>query len=497
MRTSGILLPISSLPSKYGIGCFSKEAYNFVDKLVKSGQTYWQILPLGMTSYGDSPYQSFSTFAGNPYFIDLEQLIKDGLLTKEDCEVEDFGDNQRYIDYGKMYYARYKVLKKAFENAKLDTDNDFENYCKTENYWLDDFSLFMAIKSYFGGKSFMNWDKDLQKREPKKIFEFKEKLKEDINFHKFLQYKFNSQWLKLKAYANDNGIKIIGDLPIYVSLDSSDVWASPELFQFDKNGNPTAVAGCPPDDFALTGQLWGNPLYNWEKHEETGFEWWITRMKQCDALYDVVRIDHFRGFDEYYSIPYSHPTAEFGTWEKGPGFKLFKAIQKKLGKTQVIAEDLGFITPSVRKLVRDCGYPGMKILEFAFYGGPDSENLPHNYTNDCIVYTGTHDNETLIGWYDGLGEKERKFASQYIGKKLGKNLNWDMIRTAMNSVADTCIIPMQDYLGLDNSARINTPATLGENWKWRMIEEEFSNSLARKIAKITDLSYRLSQKNKE
>ncbi|MDE6893359.1 MAG: 4-alpha-glucanotransferase, partial [Lachnospiraceae bacterium] len=335
MRTSGILLPVSSIPSAYGIGSFSKEAYEFVDFLERAGQSYWQILPLGPTGYGDSPYQSFSTFAGNPYYIDLEELIEEGLLTKEQCEVRDFGANEAYVDYEKIYKSRFVVLKEAFDNSRIEENEDFQAFAKENAFWLSDYSLYMAVKDSYKGKSWSEWDEDIRLRRPEAIEKYRNQLKEEILFYEFQQYLFDTQWRKLKKYANDRGVKIIGDIPIYVALDSADTWANPELFQLDENRRPTGVAGCPPDAFSATGQLWGNPLYKWDYHKETEYAWWIQRISYCYKLYDVVRIDHFRGFDEYYNIPFGDTTAEFGRWEKGPGYDLFKVMKKKIGDKPV------------------------------------------------------------------------------------------------------------------------------------------------------------------
>lgn len=484
MRAAGVLLPVSAIPSAYGIGTFSKEAYRFVDFLKEAGQTYWQILPLGPTGYGDSPYQSFSTFAGNPYYIDLEALIEEGLITKKQCEKYDWGDNESYVDYEKIYLSRFKILKKAFENSNLSGNSEFLAFEKENAFWLEDYALYMAIKDSQKGASWDVWEDEIRLRNPKALKAYAEKLSEEVLFYKFQQFLFAIQWQKLKKYANDKGIQIIGDIPIYVAFDSADAWANPELFQFDENCMPTGVAGCPPDVFSATGQLWGNPLYRWDYHKETGYEWWMKRIGYCYKLYDVVRIDHFRGFDEYYNIPFGDPTAEFGKWEPGPGYELFKVMKEKVGNKPVIAEDLGFLTPSVIKMVKRTGYPGMKILQFAFDSDETSVYLPHNYTANTVVYTGTHDNDTTRSWFYGLKPKHRRFAKKYLNIKGNKEVEWAFIRAAISSVSDTAIIPMQDYLGLGGEARINLPSTLGDNWKWRMKETQITEELAARIYEL-------------
>lgn len=492
MRQNGILLPVSSLPSPYGIGCFSKEAYDFIDRLKEAGQTLWQILPLGPTSYGDSPYQSFSTFAGNPYFIDLETLKEEGLLTKAECDGADFESRADRVDYGKLYHTRFQVLRAACENAlkygAMQTE-EYQRFLAQEAGWLDDYALYMAVKDYFCGKSWEHWDEDIRLRRPEAMEKYRVLLKEDIAFYEFLQYEFHRQWMRLKAYANKKGIRIIGDIPIYVAFDSADTWGNPTLFQLDRDNVPVAVAGCPPDGFSATGQLWGNPLYDWDHHESTGYAWWIRRIRHCFQIYDIMRIDHFRGFDEYYSVPYGDESAVNGSWKKGPGMKLFRTIQKELGELPIIAEDLGFLTDSVRTLLKESGYPGMKVLQFAFDSREASDYLPHNYGRNCVVYTGTHDNDTLLGWYDAIIPQDKEMALTYLnnyGTDEGQ-IHWDYICLAMRSVADTCIIPMQDILGLGTDARINTPSTLGGNWVWRMEKGAFTEELAGKLAKLTRL----------
>jgi 4-alpha-glucanotransferase len=493
MRASGILLPVSSIPSNYGIGCFSKEAYEFVDQLAKAGQKYWQILPLGPTGYGDSPYQSFSTFAGNPYFIDLEVFIREGLLSEEDCRSCDWGGSESYVDYEKMYQSRYKLLRKAFQRYDCEADAEFVRFVKNNAFWLDDYCMYMAIKDEQQGNGWNEWPKELKDRTLQAMEQAKLRLDSEIRFYMFQQYWFGKQWCWLKTYANNQGIEIIGDVPIYVAFDSADTWANPELFQFDEENLPAAVAGCPPDAFSATGQLWGNPLYNWDYHKKTGYAWWIRRMSHCMELYDVVRIDHFRGFDEYYSIPYGDATAEFGHWEKGPGLELFEVLNSRIENMKVIAEDLGFLTETVLELVKNTGYPGMKVLQFAFDESMDSAYLTHKYDKNCVVYTGTHDNETTRGWYEGLDEFQRNFAQEYTNCK-GRSMEecvWSLIRAAQASVADLAVIPIQDYLCLGNEARMNAPSTLGYNWKWRLTKGQITEELLKKIHDLTRLYGRL------
>ena len=489
MRSSGILLPVASLPSKYGIGAFSKEAYEFVDLLEAAGQSIWQVLPLGPTGYGDSPYQSFSTFAGNPYFIDLEELIKRGWLTKKDCERVDFGSDESKVDYEKIYRGRFRLLKKAYKNSGIEKEKGFRSFVKENSYWLTDYTLFMAIKDANKGKSFDKWPEGLKKHKKAALEEIKKdpKIAESMGCYAFMQYLFFEQWFSLKEYANKKGVKIIGDIPIYVAYDSADYWSDPRLFKTDKNGTPTGVEGCPPDYFSATGQLWGNPLYDWEYHKKTGYAWWMKRLANCFRLYDAVRIDHFRGFDEYYNIPYGAENAIGGHWEKGPGYELFETMKKTLGKKDIIAEDLGYLTDSVVKLVKKTGYPGMKVLEFAFDSNEDNDYLPHNFEKNCVVYTGTHDNDTAKGWYENLNSKDKKYAREYLNVKSAKDIEKALIRLALASTADTAIIPMQDYLGLGSEGRINIPSTLGGNWCWRMKKSELDPGLAEEIRRLTEL----------
>lgn len=499
MRASGILMGISSIPSKYGMGCFSKEAYEFVDQLEQAGQQYWQILPLGPTGYGDSPYQSVSTFAGNPYFINLEDLIEKGLLTRGECESCDWGGSESYVDYEKMYMSRYKLLRKAYERADLSKDEDYADFLKEEQNWLTDYCLFMAIKNDQKGICWIDWPEELKDRHSKAVREAEKELEEEIDFYRFQQYCFTTQWRKLKAYANEKGISIIGDVPIYVALDSSDAWANPEMLQFDEDYNPKAVAGCPPDAFSATGQLWGNPLYDWKALKKDGYGWWVQRMTHCLELYDVVRIDHFRGFDEYYAIPYGDKTAERGKWEKGPGMDLFHTLDKKIKDLRVIAEDLGFLTESVLEMLKESGYPGMKVLQFAFDGSEDSSYLPYKYDHNCVVYTGTHDNETTKGWLENLQGHDLKFVREYINcyEQPVNDCVWALIRTALSSVADLAVIPIQDYLCLGNEARMNAPSTFGDNWKWRLTANQISETTLYHMREVTRIYGRLAKASEE
>lgn len=488
-RTAGILLPISSLPSRHGIGCFSKSAYHFVDWLKEAGQTFWQILPLGPTGYGDSPYQSFSTFAGNPYFISLDTLVSEGLLAADECDSTDFGYREDDIDYKKLYDNRYPLLRKAYQRSHIADDPTYRRFAEENAWWLSDYALFMAVKNHLGGIPWQEWPRDICLRTPSAMESWRSRLQDEIGFQQFMQFKFHTQWHALKDYANTNGIRIIGDLPIYVAMDSADVWAGPELFQLDENRVPLAVAGCPPDGFSAAGQLWGNPLYRWDHHRETGYAWWLSRLEYCFRLYDVVRIDHFRGFDEYFSIPYGADSAVGGHWEKGPGIDLFRCLKEQMGKPEVIAEDLGYVTDSVRRLVADTGFPGMKVLEFAFDSrdtGSASDYLPHNYPENSVAYTGTHDNETIAGWFTSITENERTMARNYLCDRYTpeNELYRSFIALVMRSKAATCIIPMQDYMGLDNRCRLNRPSSVGTNWRWRLKKEDLSDILQKEILSV-------------
>lgn len=488
MRKSGILMHISSLPSEYGIGKMGSSAYDFVDFLVQSGVKCWQILPLSPTSYGDSPYQSFSVYAGNPYFIDFDALKQEGLLKKSDYQNIKWQDNPNQVNYSRIYENCYKVLKIAYKTYRRDISKKYGSFVEKNKDWLEDYALFMALKFKNDGKPWYEWDEKLAFREPAAIEKAKLELKKDIEFFKFIQYKFYRQWSNLKKYANDKGVEIIGDMPIYVSYDSVESWTYPELFLFDSKKRPVDVAGCPPDEYALTGQLWGNPLYDWEYHRKTEYEWWTKRLKFYSEIYDIVRIDHFRGFESYYAIPYGNETAEKGEWRKGPGVELFKTVQEKLGNLSIIAEDLGFITDDVRRMLNELGYPGMKVMQFAFGEDSQNEHLPHNFeTSNCIAYTGTHDNETLKGWVGSSASGALKYAMTYFNIKKKKDIPKGMIKAAWSSVARIAVAQIQDFLESDPTSRMNTPSTLGGNWQFRTKEEDFSEKLSKKILKLNKI----------
>jgi len=492
MRESGILMPVSSLPGPYGIGCFGAEALKFVDFLAAAGQHIWQLLPLSPTGYGDSPYQSCSAFAGNPYFIDLDALKADGLLTAAQLKAEPWGTDPLSVDYGTLYTSRYKVLRAAYAAWREKYagrfgcahyyPDDYYAFTLTNESWLNDYALYMALKTANGMKSWAEWPREYRLRDAGALAEFAAGQEEEIGFWKFLQYEFAVQWKKVKDYANEKGIKILGDIPIYVSADSVDAWVGGELFELDAQGGFARVAGCPPDYFSADGQLWGNPLYNWPYHKQTGYAWWVRRVRHALGIYDLLRIDHFRGFDTYWAIPAGSPTARTGKWENGPGMDLFRALEAALGKLPIIAEDLGDLVPSVRKLLADSTFPGMKVLQFAF-GGGDNEYLPHNHVKNSVVYPGTHDNTTLTDWWvNAAPAKEKANAAAYLHltpcKPTAKEVaavrtdaaRIALLRAALGSVADRAIIPMADWLGLGAKAHLNTPGKLGGNWAWRAAE---------------------------
>ncbi len=517
-RESGILMPVFSLASKFGIGCFSREAYEFIDFLEKSGQGYWQVLPFGPTGFGNSPYQPFSAFAGNPYFISPEVLIEEGLLTWDDVNGVDFGNNQEQVDYGKLYENREKVLKVAYDNfieackkakdkssdkeitddastddeKKKDPAKLFAEYKEKHSFWLEDYALYRVIKNEQEGKSWLEWPKDLKTRDKKAIDKVKTEKKEEIDFICFIQFKFDEQWEKIRKYAHKKNVKIIGDLPFYVAMDSADSWSHPEVFLMDKDLTPTSVAGCPPDAFSATGQLWGNPIYDWAALKKNGYSWWVERIERNYQWYDTIRIDHFHGFSEYYAVPYGNETAEKGEQKKGPGMDLFNALEKKLGKLDMIAEDLGNTTEENIKLLKDSGFPGMKVLQYGFTSW-DSIYVNHRHERNSVVYTGTHDNTPTFAWVQEINDGERDFTRRYVNSMNTDYgaLVWDIIREAYRSVADLCIIPIQDYLCKGREARINTPGTSEGNWQWRLVPNFLSDDLARSIRLIAETYSRI------
>lgn len=488
-RGAGILLPISSIPSPYGIGTLGKAAYKFVDKLGKAGQKYWQVLPVGPTSYGDSPYQSFSAFAGNPYFIDLDNLIKDGLLKQEEVSSVIWFTTEEYVEYDLLYRYRFPLLKKAYERwSEKKSPSGYKKFLKENEFWLEDYALFMACKEFFGQAEWLKWENDIRDREKKALEKYTKKLSREIGFWKFIQYRFYKEWGKLKKYTNEKGIQIIGDIPIYVALDSADVWVNPSLFQLDEDKRPVDVAGCPPDEFAEDGQKWGNPLYDWNEMEKDGFSWWKKRIEASTKLYDVIRIDHFIGITRYFCIP-ADKTGKEGHFAYGPGGTFTKAVNSVLGSAKIIAEDLGVDYPAVEELLKREGYPGMKVLLFAFDGSSDNKYLPHNAESNYVMYLGTHDNDTVKGYLDKLDKKQLSYIKDYISAT-DKNIVRQMIKTAYLSVADTVVIQMQDILEKDNSARMNLPSTLGTNWKWRLPKNEFDAEKIEFLNKLVKLSGR-------
>ena len=494
-RSSGILLHISSLPGDYGIGDFGKEAYNFVDFLVKSNQKNWQILPLGVTGFGDSPYQSFSAFAGNPYFIDLDELIETDLLSKEYVNSIDLGNDDRKVDYGILYINKMMILRTAYNNAINSSKKEIVIKTLNKKYdnnrdWLREFALYMSLKAKNNNKSWLEWESEYKHVNSEAVSTFEAENQMEIFFWIFTQYYFFKQWKKLKAYANDHNINIIGDLPIYVAVDSADVWSNPEYYNLDDNFIPITVAGCPPDDFTEGGQLWGNPIYKWDLMEEQGYKWWIQRIKSSFQLFDIVRLDHFIGFETYYEIKYGAKDAVHGVWKKGPGIKLFNKIKEKLGDLNIIVEDLGHTTDAVKKLVLDSNFPNMKVMHFAFNPDDESEHSPHTLDRDSVIYTGTHDNHTTLGWLENVSKLDLEYAVEYLNLNDDEKFNWGIIRGAWASPAYLAIAPMQDFLGLDDKARMNTPSTIGGNWTWRMKKEDITEELGKKIAKLTRIYWR-------
>ena len=494
-RQSGVLMHISSLPGKYGIGSFGQSAYDFVDFLVRTKQRYWQILPLGTTSYGDSPYQSFSAFAGNTYFIDFDILIEEGLLDEVDVKGADFGDDPRKVDYAKIFDARRPIMEKAVARfLKADDLSDYESFVEQNAAWLEVFAEYMAIKEHFDNLAWTEWpDEAIRRREAASLASYREKLADKLTYHRVTQYLFFKQWLRLKAYANEHHIEIVGDMPIYVAADSADVWAQPHFFKTDAVGKPTCVAGCPPDEFSETGQLWGNPIYDWEAMDKDGYAWWIERLRESFKIYDIVRIDHFRGFESYWEVPAGSETSASGKWVKGPDYKLFAAVKEALGDLNIIAEDLGFMTDEVIELRERTGFPGMKILQFAFNPDDESIDSPHLAPNNSVMYTGTHDNNTVLGWYkDEIDDATRQYMAQYTNRKEYETVPHAMLRTIFASVSFMAIATMQDLLELDSAARMNYPSTIGGNWTWRMTAEELNPIVEGELYSLTKTYRRMN-----
>lgn len=484
-RRAGILLHITSLPSNYGIGTLGVEAFKFVDFLVKGKQQLWQMLPIQPTSSANSPYQALSTFAGNHYMIDLDLLVQDELLLKEEIEAINWGNNPKKVDFSILYTKRPEILQRAFLRFKKTTPG-YKEFVNENKWWLDDYALFMALKEKYENKPWTSWPDELKFRDKETLRSMRKTLSNKIDFHYFLQFEFDKQWTKLRQYANSHGIQLIGDVPIYVPQDSADAWANPEIFKLDDKGNPVGVAGCPPDSFSPDGQLWGNPLYDWEAMKQNNFEWYVRRLRETGKKFDIIRIDHFRGIESYWHVPFGETTARNGWWAKGPGYDFVKALHEQLPNISFIAEDLGYLTPDVIELMKASGFPGMKILMFAFDTSESSVYLPHKYERNSVCYTGTHDNDTIMSWQNTMPREERAFVERYLGLAPGTDLAWPLIKAGLNSVSDTFIAQYQDYLALGNDARMNTPGIVDErNWVWRAIPCEFSDQLAHDMAGIT------------
>ena len=494
MKSCGILMHITSLPGRYGVGTMGKEAFRFVDFLKKSGQSCWQVLPIGPTGYGDSPYQSYSAFAGNPLLIDLEELISDGLIAEDDKDLI-LLDKRDFSSYEELMSFKTVVLNKAFLKYTDGNTDDFDSFCAENSFWLEDYALYMSLKSLNKQNGWLGWDNSIRRRDPETMAYYKRLLSQQMDFQKFMQFVFFRQWDKLHKYANKKGVKLFGDMAIYVSMDSSDIWAEPSLFMLDEDLRPTDVAGCPPDDFSATGQLWGNPLYNWDAMEKDGYKWWIKRIGYSAKLFDILRIDHFRGFESFYAIPAGSVTAEKGEWLKGPGMKLFNAVKKELGEIDLVAENLGFLTDEVHEMLADSGYPGMNVLEFAFWKKNESGYMPHNYIANSVSYIGTHDNDTALGWFESLDKKTKKFVCRYLDIREGDSPVRSMIRALYASVSDLVIIQMQDLLELGSEARMNTPSTIGNNWHWRMSEHDINKALAKKVRYLAKTYFRVHKKS--
>ncbi len=498
-RASGILLHPTSLPGPDGIGDLGPEAYRWIDFLARTGTQFWQVLPLGPTGYGDSPYQCFSAFAGNPYIISAARLLDQGLLTKSDLvDRPDFPVEK--VDYGPVIEWKIKLLKRSYKQFRSIKQKKyleaFSSFKESQKEWLEPFATFMAIKAEHGYASWSEWPESLRKRDPEILQNFVAKHQEDIEFQNYLQFIFNEQWQSLRSYAKKKGIRIIGDIPIFVAYDSADVWANKDLFYLDREGLPTIVAGVPPDYFSKTGQLWGNPLYKWDVHKKNNYQWWLKRMASVLNQVDIIRLDHFRGFEAYWEIPFGNETAEEGRWVNGPGHDFLSAIKTQLGELPVIAEDLGVITTKVRQMRDDFNLPGMKILQFAFASDPDDDFLPHNYPFNCVAYTGTHDNDTSLGWYTTAPEREKDFCRRYLARS-GNDISWSMIRTLWRSTAGWVLAPMQDFLSLGNWARMNYPGTASGNWDWRMHPDAINESLVNRLHETNYLYGRLPEEEKE
>lgn len=486
MRESGILMHITSLPGPYGIGTMGREAFEFVDFLEAAGQSCWQLLPLTPTGYGDSPYQSCSAYAGNHYLIDLSDLIGQGLLTEEEVDTVNWCSRENRVDYGILYQNRLRILEKAY--SRFEKQEELDEFCRRHSSWLSDFALFMALKDDYQGKPWYQWPEELKTRQPDGIWQARRRLQDKIRFYSFVQYLFDTQWQALRRYAHENGVSIIGDVPIYVPLDSADVWSDPELFQLDETLTPTAVAGVPPDGFSEDGQLWGNPLYQWPLHKKDGYGWWIRRLSAAGKRHDIIRLDHFRAFEAYWSVPYGDETAKNGKWVKGPDMDFVNAVKAALPELPIIAEDLGYLTPEVLSLRDQSGWPGMKVLGFAFDSGEPSDYLPHVYPKNSVCYTGTHDNMTMRQWFETASETAVNYAASYMHLTQEEGYVWGTIRTAMASVSDTCIVQLQDYLDLGSDARMNFPGTMtDQNWTWRVEKDALSSALSAKIKKMASL----------
>lgn len=496
-RQSGVLMHISSLPGQYGIGSMGQSAYDFVDFLVRTKQRYWQILPLGTTSYGDSPYQSFSAFAGNTNFIDLDILIEQGLLFPEDLEGKSFGSNPSQVDYAQLFQVRRPILEAAVARFKEKAEPaDYAAFLEEQKDWLDTFAEYMAIKEHFNLQAWTEWEDDaIRLRKPEALADYRARLAEEIDYHRVTQYFFFSQWCALKTYANERGIEFVGDMPIYISADSSDMWANPQFFKTDEEGRPSVVAGCPPDGFSAIGQLWGNPIYDWDAMKADGFTWWIARLRESFKIYDMVRIDHFIGFASFWEIPAGEETAVNGYRVEAPGFELFETIKAELGDLNIIAEDLGSVTDKVIELRETTGFPGMKVLQFAFDPNGDSIEMPHNHRNNVVAYTGTHDNHTLKGWYEAeMGPEGRAYLDKYSNRRPDETVRQAMFRMLFSSVAFMAVVTMQDLLDLDASTRMNLPNTLGGNWVWRMTEDQLTPAIEAELLDYTETYRRVNKK---